>query len=116
VGFKELKMLSSRIDVLLKSPLLLAFVLALSPAVVNANTINVESNAIPKISSEYFSNMNMKPIILISQSTNKINQSDIRVSKDLIVTVIGNGINVPEYALKLVKTKDHIVRLDRIDD
>ena len=110
-------MLFFRIDVELKSPLLLAFALALNPAIVNANTINVEANAIPKISSEYFSNMNMKPRFWIGQTAGKsINQNDIRVGKDLIVTVIGNGINVPEYALKLVITKDHVVRLDLVDD
>ena len=27
-----------------------------------------------------------------------------------------HGINVPEYALKLVKTKDNLVRLDRLDN
>jgi len=110
-------MVFSRIDVELKSHLLLAFVLALSPAVVNANNINVEANAIPKISSEYFSNINMKPRFWIGQTAGKsINQNDIKLSKDLIVTVIGNGINVPEYALKLVITKDHVVRLDLVDD
>jgi|APCry1669188910_1035180.scaffolds.fasta_scaffold06452_2 hypothetical protein len=107
----------SKLDVEFKSPLLLALALALSPTVVNANSLNVEANAIPKISSEYFSNMNMKPRFWVGLTADKsINQNDIRVSKDLVVTVIGNGINVPEYALKLVKTKDHIVRLDRIDD
>lgn len=109
-------MLFSRIDVELKSPLFLAFVLALSPAVVNANNINVEANAIPKISSEYFSNMNMKPRFWIGQTVGKSIKTTSNISKDLIVSVIGNGINVPEYALKLVITKDHVVRLDRVDD
>jgi len=110
-------MLFNRIDTKFKSLLLLALTLALSPSVVNANNINVETNAIPKISSEYFSNMNMKPRFWIGQTAGKsINQNDIRVGKDLIFTFIGNGINVPEYALKLVITKDHVVRLDRVDD
>ncbi|TSA58600.1 MAG: hypothetical protein D4R39_00085 [Methylophilaceae bacterium] len=110
-------MLFNRLDAKFKSPLLLALTLALSPSVVNANNINVETNAIPKISSEYFSNMNMKPRFWIGQTAGKsINQNDIRVGKDLILTFIGNGINVPEYALKLVITKDHVVRLDRVDD
>ena len=110
-------MLFNRIDTKFKSLLLLALTLALSPSVVNANNIIVETNAIPKISSEYFSNMNMKPRFWIGQTAGKsINQNDIRVGKDLIFTFIGNGINVPEYALKLVITKDHVVRLDRVDD
>ena len=110
-------MLFNRIDTKFKSLLLLALTLALSPSVVNANNINVETNAIPKISSEYFSNMNMKPRFWIGQTAGKsINQNDIRVGKDLIFTFIGNGINVPEYALQLVITKDHVVRLDRVDD
>jgi uncharacterized protein involved in high-affinity Fe2+ transport len=114
-------MLSSRLPIEIKTPLLLALTLALSSSVVNANNINVnvnvEANAIPKISSEYFQNMNMKPRFWIGQTAGKsINQNDIRVGKDIIVTVIGNGINVPEYALKLVITKDHVVRLDRVDD
>jgi len=117
VVFWGFKMLSFSLDIGLRKQLLLAFALILSPALVNANNLDVDVNAIPKISSEYFSSMEMKPRFWLSPNTDESgNRNDITVNSNLTIKVIDGGVNVPEYALKLVKTKDNLVRLDRIDN
>lgn len=91
--------------------------MTLSPVLVNANNLDVDVNAIPKISSDYFSSMEMKPKFWFSPNTDELgNRNDITVNNNLTIKVIDGEVNVPEYALKLVKTKDNLVRLDRLDN
>ncbi len=110
-------MLSFSLDIGLRKQLLLVFALILSPELVNANNLDVNVNAIPKISSEYFSSMEMKPRFWLSLNNDESgNPNDITVNNNLTIKVIDGGVNVPEFALKLVKTKNNLVRLDRLDN
>jgi hypothetical protein len=105
-------MLTFNVDIELKKKFLLAVALVLSPAVAHANNIDIDINAIPKISSEYFSNLEKKPRLLSNINEESGKSGNIKINNDLTVKVINGGVNVPEYALKLVRINDHTIRLE----
>lgn len=105
------------LEIGLRKQFFLAFALTLSPSLTNAKILNVESNAIPQISSEYFTNLEMKPRFWLSPKSDELNNlNDIKINKDLSIKIIGRGVNVPECALTVVQTKDNTVRLDCLEN
>jgi hypothetical protein len=105
------------LEIGVRKQLLLAFALILSPSLTNAKILNVESNAIPQISSEYFTNLEMKPRFWLSPKSYELdNINEIKINKDLTIKVIGLGVNVPECALTVVQTKDNTIRLDCLEN
>ncbi|MDP1958528.1 hypothetical protein [Hydrogenophaga sp.] len=110
-------MLSFSLDIEWGKKLLPVIVLSLISVTVNADEFIGDTYKIPNISSEYFSSMRMKPRFwLTTNNDESANASNLEISKELMLKVIDGEVNVPEYALRLVKTKDHTVRLDRLDN